>query len=168
MRRLGHAHEAREQMNKQRCAKAPVQEHGRIGLVLEHVLIKRRFVFDTNKVEIVSNYWLDLPLPASFSLFSRLRFTSQLYTRAVLTSIIVSCSLRNSRSSIVLFKLDCATSSLDDKRVIVAGNLYESITFACERLKVSQGISEILENVPQVIDKLYPYLRVQPPRKVCR
>jgi hypothetical protein len=39
----------------------------------------------------------------------------------------------------VLFKLDCATSSLDDKRVIAAGNLYESITLACERLRVSRG-----------------------------
>jgi len=161
--KVGHAHEARDRSTENKAG-------SRISLVLEHVLIKQRFVVDANQGEIDSHYLSDLPpsLPASFSLFSRLRFTSQLYSRAVFTSIIVSCSLKNSRSSIVLFKLDCATSSLDVKRVIAAGNLYDSMTFACAWLRVSRGINGILTNVPQAIDKLYRYPRAQLRRKVCR
>jgi hypothetical protein len=85
---------------------------------------------------------------ASRSLCSLLRFTSQLNTRAVLTSITapavlnfiihekgsdkgpVICSRRNSRSSIVVLRLVCATVSLDLRRAIAEGSVYESITFA--------------------------------------
>ena len=71
-----------------------------------------------------------LPSSASFSLSSLLRFTSQLYTRAVFTSMTVICSWRNSRSSTTVFKDASAASSFERSSAMASGSLYESITFA--------------------------------------
>lgn len=101
----------------------------------------------------------------SFSLRSRLRLTSQLYTLAVLTSIIVSCSLRNSRSSTVFVKLVCAASSFDLSSSIAVGILYDSITFAF-RTAIERHASDVsargrgirAENAPRAIGRQYPSL----------
>ena len=110
----------------------------------------------------------------SFSLRSRLRLTSQLYTLAVLTSMIVSCSLRNSRSSTVFVKLVCAPSSFDLSSSIAVGILYDSITFAF-RTAIERHAGDVsakerrmtAENAPRAIGRRCLSPPAPPPRKAC-
>jgi hypothetical protein len=44
--------------------------------------------------------------------------------------LLVICSLKNSRSSTVVFRLVLAVTSFDWRSVIAAGSVYDSITFA--------------------------------------
>ena len=99
-----------------------------------HTYCRRYSKANTESKGIGNTVRLNTPSQAFFPVESvdrvLLRFTSQLYILAVFTSITVSCSRRNSRSSMVAFRLASAAPSLDRSSDRAAGILYDNMTFA--------------------------------------
>lgn len=120
-----------------------------------------------NHTNIQETIRYSLASSCSRSRLSRRSLTSWLYSLAILTSVVVICSRKNSKSTFVFSKLVCAVVSLSCSSCCASFGGYDSIVFAYggKRFNVSQRkelvVKESGKDVLQAIRTLPPLVRWQ-------